>query len=104
MNDLDVGEVFVSDKVLLIGGVEQTVVGRPFVPSAHVEVTVEEHLHLPKVLTFKKRRRKNSQRIKGKRPQVTLLRVNKIHFDEQQPLMQLNTSATKATATVASTS
>lgn len=79
MNDKAVGELLRIDQVMLLGGVNDSMIGRPHVQGAYVEVVVEEHLHLHKVLTFKKRRRKNSQRLKGKRPQVTLLRVTKIN-------------------------
>lgn len=90
MNDKEVGEAFQIPEVLLVGGVYDTMIGRPHVTGAFVEVVVEEHLHLHKVLTFKKRRRKNSQRLKGKRPQVTLLRVVKINVPSQDSVKMVD--------------
>ena len=70
--------------MLLVGNVTRTVVGRPFVPGCAVTAVVEEQLRDAKVVSFKKRRRKNSRRLTGHRQQLTALRVVDI---TQGPLM-----------------
>mmetsp|Transcript_39190 Transcript_39190/g.94750 ORF Transcript_39190/g.94750 Transcript_39190/m.94750 type:complete len:407 (+) Transcript_39190:301-1521(+) len=64
-----------TDNVLLSGSSHMTLVGMPYVAGAEVDVMVEEITQDAKVVIFKKRRRKNSQRRNGYRRDVTLLRV-----------------------------
>eukprot|EP00529_Nitzschia_sp_RCC80_P042791 CAMPEP_0113495746 /NCGR_PEP_ID=MMETSP0014_2-20120614/29766_1 /TAXON_ID=2857 /ORGANISM="Nitzschia sp." /LENGTH=327 /DNA_ID=CAMNT_0000389649 /DNA_START=427 /DNA_END=1410 /DNA_ORIENTATION=- /assembly_acc=CAM_ASM_000159 len=64
-----------TDNVLLAGSSHMTLVGMPYVAGAEVDVMVEEITQDSKVIIFKKRRRKNSQRRNGYRRDVTLLRV-----------------------------
>ena len=64
-----------TDNVLLAGSSHMTLVGMPYVAGAQVDVMVEEITQDAKVVVFKKRRRKNSQRRNGYRRDVTLLRV-----------------------------
>ena len=70
-----VGSVHTLKDVLLVGSSHLTVVGLPFVQGAEVDVMVEEITKDAKVIVFKKRRRKNSQRKNGFRREVTMLRV-----------------------------
>lgn len=62
-------------RVLLLGSVSRTVMGRPYVPGASVTAVVEEQLRDAKAIIFKKRRRKNSRRLTGHRQQLTALRI-----------------------------
>ncbi|CAN0032050.1 unnamed protein product [Discosporangium mesarthrocarpum] len=64
--------------VLLVGTRQETIIGRPVVGGASVKLLVEEQTKDAKVIVFKKRRRKSSQRTKGHRREVTLLRVTEI--------------------------
>lgn len=64
-----------TDNVMLAGSSHMTLVGMPYVTGAEVDVMVEEITQDAKVVIFKKRRRKNSQRRNGYRRDVTLLRV-----------------------------
>ena len=57
----------VLPRVLMVGTLSRTVVGRPYVPSAEVLAVVEEQVRDAKVIIFKKRRRKNSRRTAGHR-------------------------------------
>mmetsp|Transcript_28552 Transcript_28552/g.37374 ORF Transcript_28552/g.37374 Transcript_28552/m.37374 type:complete len:163 (+) Transcript_28552:66-554(+) len=75
IKDAEIGTYIENDKVLLVGSVDETVVGKPFVPDAKVKFFVEEQTQDKKVIVFKMRRRKNSKRKNGHRRQVTLLRV-----------------------------
>jgi large subunit ribosomal protein L21 len=57
---------------------EELVVGTPFVDGAKVEAEVIVELREKKVLTFKKRRRKDSKLKRGFRRSVTRIRITKI--------------------------
>lgn len=65
-------------QVLLLGNVNQTIVGRPLVEGAKVRARVEEQTLDAKIDVFKKKRRKNYRRWNGFRRQVTVLRVTDI--------------------------
>jgi large subunit ribosomal protein L21 len=69
-------------EVLLLSSTGLTLVGMPYVPGGEVDVMVEESTMDAKVIIFKKRRRKNSQRKQGFRRDVTMLRVLGIRFPE----------------------
>ncbi|RLN84131.1 hypothetical protein BBJ28_00005589 [Nothophytophthora sp. Chile5] len=73
-----VGEIMDLDEVLLLGNVNQTIVGRPLVAGAKVRARVEEQTLDEKIDVFKKKRRKNYRRWNGFRRQVTVLRVTDI--------------------------
>ena len=62
----------------MLGSAAWSVIGRPVVPGAGVEVVVEEHAKTDKVLVFHKKRRKNHKKMRGYRSDVTVLRVTKI--------------------------
>jgi len=64
-----------KDNVMLVGSSHYTLVGMPYVAGAEVDVMVEEITMDSKVVVFKKRRRKNSQRKTGFRRDVTMLRI-----------------------------
>lgn len=72
-----------GDDVLLVGSPQTTLVGLPGVKGAEVDVMVEEITRDAKMIVFKKRRRKHSQRKKGFRREVTFLRVIDIRFPER---------------------
>jgi len=46
---------------------------------------VLQHKRGPKVIAFKKRRRKNSRRKRGYRDEITVLRITEILTDNKQP-------------------
>ncbi len=75
---LEVGDTFFFDKVLLVASDEYTSVGRPFLTTAKVLATVQEHSLTEKVIVFKKKRRKGYQRNKGHRQMVTVVKILKI--------------------------
>ncbi|KAF1790277.1 Ribosomal protein L21-like [Phytophthora cactorum] len=73
---MDIDEVrHCSQRVLLLGNVNQTIVGLPLVEGAKVRARVEEQTLDAKIDIFKKKRRKNYRRWNGFRRQVTVLRV-----------------------------
>jgi len=80
----DVGTIVQLGEVLLVGG-DQPVLGAPTVAGASVAAEVLQHKRGPKVIAFKKRRRKNSRRKRGYRDEITVLRVTEILTDNKQP-------------------
>ena len=80
----DVGTIVQLGEVLLVGG-DQPVLGAPTVAGASVAAEVLQHKRGPKVIAFKKRRRKNSRRKRGYRDEITVLRITEILTDNKQP-------------------
>jgi large subunit ribosomal protein L21 len=74
----DAGETVQFNEILMLGG-DAPVVGSPRVDGAAVQAEVIDQIKGPKTINFVKRRRKHSsQRTKGHRQQLTLLRVTEI--------------------------
>ena len=80
----DVGSIVQLGEVLLVGG-DQPVLGAPTVAGASVAAEVLQHKRGPKVIAFKKRRRKNSRRKRGYRDEITVLRITEILADGKAP-------------------
>jgi large subunit ribosomal protein L21 len=80
----DVGTIVQLGEVLLVGG-ESPVLGTPTVPGASVAAEVLQHKRGPKVIAFKKRRRKNSRRKRGYRDEITVLRITEILTNDNKP-------------------
>jgi len=78
------GEIVQLPEVLLVGG-ENVTLGAPRVTGASVTAEVLEQGRGPKVIAFKKRRRKNSRRKRGHRQEFTLVRVTEILTDGAKP-------------------
>ncbi|EPX78408.1 50S ribosomal protein L21 [Salipiger mucosus] len=77
----DAGETVQFNEILMLGG-DSTVVGAPLVAGAAVQAEVIDQIKGDKVIHFVKRRRKHSsQRTKGHRQHLTLLRVTEILSD-----------------------
>ncbi|MDZ7711447.1 MAG: 50S ribosomal protein L21 [Roseovarius sp.] len=74
----DAGETVQFNDILMLGG-DAPVVGAPLVTGAAVQAEVIDQVKGDKVINFVKRRRKHgSQRTKGHRQKLTLLRVTDI--------------------------
>src|SRR5262245_65567239 len=65
-------------EVLMLGGDGDAKFGTPAVAGAKVVAEVVEQSRAPKVIAFKKRRRKNSRRKRGHRQAQTLGRIKQI--------------------------
>ena len=77
------GEIVELTDVLMVGG-EIPVLGNP-VPGATVAAEVVTQWRGPKIIAFKKRRRKNSRRKRGYRDEFTLIRITEILTDGKKP-------------------
>jgi len=77
------GEVVEFGDVLVVGG-DTVTLGLPTVAGATVAAEVLEQGRGPKIIAFKKRRRKNSRRKRGHRQEFTLLRITEILTEGQK--------------------
>jgi large subunit ribosomal protein L21 len=78
------GEIVEFGEVLVVGG-DSVTLGAPTVAGATVAAEVLDQARGPKVIAFKKRRRKNSRRKRGHRQEFTLLRITEILTDGKKP-------------------
>jgi len=78
--DGEVGATIALDQVLMIGGDDggEPKVGAPLIDGASVAAEVLEQNRAPKIIVFKKKRRKNYRRKRGHRQLQTVLRINDI--------------------------
>jgi large subunit ribosomal protein L21 len=74
------GEIVEFGEVLVVGG-DSVMLGAPIVAGATVAAEVLDQARGPKIIAFKKRRRKNSRRKRGHRQEFTLLRITEILTD-----------------------
>ncbi len=71
------GDIIQFGEVLVVGG-DSVTLGLPTVEGATVAAEVLSQARGPKVIAFKKRRRKNSRRKRGHRQEFTLVRITEI--------------------------
>jgi large subunit ribosomal protein L21 len=64
--------------VLMIGGDAGVKIGSPMISGAKVTAELVKQTRGPKVITFKKRRRKNSRRKRGHRQDLTTVKITGI--------------------------
>jgi large subunit ribosomal protein L21 len=78
------GEIVQFGEVLVVGS-DAVTLGSPTVAGATVAAEVIEQGRGPKVIAFKKRRRKNSRRKRGHRQDFTMIRITEILTDGAKP-------------------
>jgi large subunit ribosomal protein L21 len=78
------GDVIEFGEVLVVGG-DTPSLGTPTVAGAVVAGEVLDQIRGPKVIAFKKRRRKNSRRKRGHRQEYTLVRITEILTEGKKP-------------------
>ena len=93
----DPGEIVEFGEVLVVGG-DNLSLGAPTVAGASVAAEVLEQARGPKIIAFKKRRRKNSRRKIGHRQEFTLLRITEILTDGKKPSKQAQPRPKRAPA------
>ena len=89
-------EVILNDIVMLADG-DQVTIGTPKVEGAAVSATVMRQTRGPKIIIFRRKRRKNHRRTKGHRQDLTLLKINDIAEDAKK-LMPTKLTAKKPAA------
>ena len=83
--DGEAGAKVTFGEVLALFDGEMSHVGAPHVAGASVVGEIVEQARGPKVIAFKKRRRKNSRRKRGYRDEITVLRITEILADNAKP-------------------
>ena len=78
------GQIIQLGEVLMLGG-DNPQFGTPTVSGASVAAEVLSQARGPKIIAFKKRRRKNSRRKRGHRQEFTLIRITEILTDGAKP-------------------
>jgi large subunit ribosomal protein L21 len=78
------GSVIEFGEVLVVGG-DTPLLGAPTVAGATVAAEVLDHVRGPKIIAFKKRRRKNSRRKRGHRQEFSLVRITEILTEGRKP-------------------
>ncbi len=84
--DGEPGQIAQFGDVLLVGG-DSVTLGAPTIAGASVAAEVLQQGRGPKVIAFKKRRRKNSRRKRGFRAEYTLVRITEILTDGKAPTL-----------------
>jgi len=74
----DAGGKIEFSEVLMVGQGDSVKVGKPLVAGAKVLAELVEQTRGPKLIAFKKRRRKNSRRKKGHRQDLSKVRITDI--------------------------
>jgi len=73
------GDTLTFDQVLLAGSDgDEVVVGTPVVEGATVTAEVLRHSRTPKIIVFKRKRRKNYRRKQGHRQGFTEIRIDEV--------------------------
>jgi large subunit ribosomal protein L21 len=76
---VEVGSEVVFDEVLLVGGDDEVVVGRPLVEGAKVTAKVVRQDRARKIIIFKHRRRGGFRKKRGHRQSYTRVRITDIN-------------------------
>lgn len=76
--DAQVGESVRFDRVMLVNRDGEIALGRPYLEGVSVTATVTDQDRGPKILVFKKKKRKGYRRTKGHRQSFTALRIDAI--------------------------
>jgi large subunit ribosomal protein L21 len=81
----EAGDVITFGEVLSFFDGDTTEFGQPHVSGASVAAEIVSQNRGPKVIAFKKRRRKNSRRKRGHRQDLTVVRITEILTGGRQP-------------------
>lgn len=95
------GDVVAFDHVLMLTSDKETQVGGPTLSGVSVAGEIVEHGRGPKVIAFKKRRRKNSRRKRGHRQDLTIVRITDILTGGAKPKAKAKSEGGKAEGTKA---
>ena len=79
------GDIITFDNVLMLVDGDTNTIGAPTIAGASVAAAIIEHDRGPKVIAFKKRRRKNSKRKRGHRQDLTIVQITEILANGAKP-------------------
>ena len=72
------GEQIILSDIVMLGDGDKIKIGTPRVDGAGVSATVVRQTRGPKIIIFRRKRRKNHRRTQGHRQDLTLLKINEI--------------------------
>ena len=75
------GEQIILSDIVMLGDGDKVTIGTPRVDGAGVSATVMRQTRGPKIIIFRRKRRKNHRRTQGHRQDLTLLKINEIAKD-----------------------
>jgi len=75
------GEQILLNDIVMLGDGNKVTIGTPLVDGAGVSATVVRQTRGPKIIIFRRKRRKNHRRTQGHRQDLTLLKINDIAED-----------------------
>ena len=78
--DAEEGQTVTLTDVMLLGDGAKVTVGTPIVADASVEAQVLSQTRGPKIIIFRRKRRKNHRRTQGHRQDLTLLKITDINI------------------------
>ncbi|MGC6412126.1 MAG: 50S ribosomal protein L21 [Candidatus Puniceispirillaceae bacterium] len=77
----EAGETVVLNDVMMLSDGDKLTIGKPIVEGAAVSAEVVKHARGPKIIVFRRKRRKNHRRTQGHRQDLTLLKITDISAD-----------------------
>jgi len=95
------GEQVILNDVIMIGDGDKIKLGEPTLVDAAVSATVLRQTRGPKIIVFRRKRRKNHRRTQGHRQDLTLLKINEVSDDIKKIKIvtpEKKTKSTKKTA------
>ena len=81
----EAGAAVALDNVMMIVDGDKVTVGTPQIAGASVAAEVVEQTRGPKIIIFRRKRRKNHRRTQGHRQDLTLLKITGISADGKKP-------------------
>ena len=75
------GEQIILNDIVMLSDGDSVTIGTPRVEGAGVSATVMRQTRGPKIIIFRRKRRKNHRRTQGHRQDLTLLKINEIAED-----------------------
>ena len=96
--DADEGQTVTLSDVMLLGDGDKITVGTPVVANASVEARVVSQTRGPKIIIFRRKRRKNHRRTQGHRQDLTLLKITDINASGKKAEAPAKKAAAKAEA------
>lgn len=76
--DVEAGQAYTFERVLLVNNEGKLSVGAPTVPQASIVADVVGHIRGPKKVAFKMKRRKGYHRTVGHRQELTVVKIKEI--------------------------
>ena len=78
------GAEIILNHIVMLGDGDNVTIGTPTVDGAAVSATVLRQTRGPKIIIFRRKRRKNHRRTQGHRQDLTLLKINDIAEDAKK--------------------